>query len=108
MTAGKGFFKLALSIMSCYKSITKKICITNGCHSYRSQNLQTAKTAYGNYRSEYDSLNSWLTRVPNYEPRETDDIRQIETKLANQRVSAVLMSNFTIKSMQTAKWIKKL
>ncbi|XP_041133217.1 periplakin-like [Polyodon spathula] len=51
----------------------------------RSQDLQTAKTAYANYRSEYDSLNSWLTRVPNYEPKETDNIRQIETKLANQR-----------------------
>lgn len=42
--------------------------------------------AYKNYRNEYDNLNSWLARVPNYEPRETDDVRQVETKLKNQRV----------------------
>lgn len=42
--------------------------------------------AYKNYRNDYDNLNSWLSRVPNYEPRETDDIRQVETKLKNQRV----------------------
>lgn len=42
--------------------------------------------AYNNYRNDYDNLNSWLSRVPNYEPRETDDSRQVETKLKNQRV----------------------
>lgn len=42
--------------------------------------------AYNNYSNDYDNLNSWLSRVPNYEPRETDDLRQIETKLKNQRV----------------------
>uniref|UniRef100_A0A3Q1I377 Periplakin n=1 Tax=Acanthochromis polyacanthus TaxID=80966 RepID=A0A3Q1I377_9TELE len=51
----------------------------------RSQSLQRAKMAYSNYRNDYDNLNSWLSRVPNYEPRETDDARQIETKLKNQR-----------------------
>ncbi|XP_023654268.2 periplakin [Paramormyrops kingsleyae] len=51
----------------------------------RSQSLQRAKTSYGNYRTEYDNLNSWLSRVPNYEPRETDDIKQVEAKLKNQR-----------------------
>ncbi|XP_034395443.1 periplakin [Cyclopterus lumpus] len=51
----------------------------------RSQSLQRAKMAYNNYRNDYDNLNSWLSRVPNYEPRETDDIRQVETKLKNQR-----------------------
>ncbi|XP_030646106.1 periplakin [Chanos chanos] len=51
----------------------------------RSQSLQRAKVAYGNYRKDYDNLNSWLSRVPNYEPRETDDLRQIDSKLANQR-----------------------
>lgn len=55
----------------------------------RSQSLQRAKTSYGNYRTEYDNLNSWLSRVPNYEPRETDDIKQVEGKLKNQRVSAL-------------------
>ncbi|XP_066499036.1 periplakin [Hoplias malabaricus] len=51
----------------------------------RSQNLQRAKTAYSGYRNDYDNLNSWLSRVPNYEPRETDDIAQVENKLRNQR-----------------------
>ncbi|XP_076000185.1 periplakin [Genypterus blacodes] len=51
----------------------------------RSQSLQRAKMSYNNYSNDYDNLNSWLSRVPNYEPRETDDTRQIETKLKNQR-----------------------
>ncbi|XP_067274886.1 periplakin [Pseudorasbora parva] len=51
----------------------------------RAQSLQRAKTAYSNYHNDYDNLNSWLSRVPNYEPRETDDIKQIEVKLKNQR-----------------------
>ncbi|KAF1380041.1 hypothetical protein PFLUV_G00182370 [Perca fluviatilis] len=51
----------------------------------RSQSLQRAKMAYKNYQNDYDNLNSWLSRVPNYEPRETDDIRQVETKLKSQR-----------------------
>ncbi|XP_041856858.1 periplakin [Melanotaenia boesemani] len=51
----------------------------------RSQSLQRAKMAYNNYHKDYDNLNSWLSRVPNYEPRETDDVRQVETKLKNQR-----------------------
>lgn len=54
---------------------------------YRSQSLQRAKVAYSNYSNDYENLNSWLSRMPNYEPRETDDIRQVETKLRNQRVS---------------------
>lgn len=54
--------------------------------SCRSQNLQRAKMSYNNYRNDYDNLNSWLSRVPNYEPRDTDDVRQVETKLRNQRV----------------------
>uniref|UniRef100_A0A8C4FE13 Periplakin n=1 Tax=Dicentrarchus labrax TaxID=13489 RepID=A0A8C4FE13_DICLA len=41
--------------------------------------------AYKNYRNDYDNLNSWLSRVPNYEPHETDDPRKVETKLKNQR-----------------------
>lgn len=42
--------------------------------------------AYKNYHNDYDNLNNWLSHVPNYEPRETDDVRQVETKLRNQRV----------------------
>jgi len=59
---------------------------------YRSQSLQRAKTAYGNYRNDYDNLNSWLSRVPNYEPRETDDIKQIDAKLKNQRVTYIFIT----------------
>ncbi|XP_051572822.1 periplakin [Myxocyprinus asiaticus] len=51
----------------------------------RSQSLQRAKVAYANYHNDYDNLNSWLSRIPNHEPRETDDIKQIEAKLKNQR-----------------------
>uniref|UniRef100_A0A8D3CSE0 Periplakin n=1 Tax=Scophthalmus maximus TaxID=52904 RepID=A0A8D3CSE0_SCOMX len=51
----------------------------------RSQSLQRAKMSYKNYRNDYDNLNSWMSRIPNYEPRETDDTRQVETKLKNQR-----------------------
>ncbi|KAL2101515.1 hypothetical protein ACEWY4_003276 [Coilia grayii] len=51
----------------------------------RSQSLQRAKMAYNNYRSDYDNLNSWLSRVPNYEPRDTDDLSQVDSKLRNQR-----------------------
>uniref|UniRef100_A0A8C6L3X4 Periplakin n=1 Tax=Nothobranchius furzeri TaxID=105023 RepID=A0A8C6L3X4_NOTFU len=61
-----------------YNNLTRQI-------DARSQNLQRAKMAYKNYRNDYDNLNSWLSRVPNYEPRETDDMRQVETKLKNQR-----------------------
>ena len=52
----------------------------------RSQSLQRAKMSYNNYRNDYDNLNSWLSRVPNYEAKENDDTRQLETKLKNQRV----------------------
>ncbi|KAI5629462.1 periplakin isoform X1 [Silurus asotus] len=51
----------------------------------RSQSLQKSKTSYSNYRNDYDNLNSWLSRVPNYEPHETDTIQQVEGKLKNQR-----------------------
>uniref|UniRef100_A0A8C7SKP2 Periplakin n=1 Tax=Oncorhynchus mykiss TaxID=8022 RepID=A0A8C7SKP2_ONCMY len=47
--------------------------------------LQRAKTSYSNYRSDYDNLNNWLSRVPNYEPTEKDNLSQVETKLENQK-----------------------
>uniref|UniRef100_A0A8C7STL9 Periplakin n=1 Tax=Oncorhynchus mykiss TaxID=8022 RepID=A0A8C7STL9_ONCMY len=49
------------------------------------QSLQRAKTSYSNYRSDYDNLNNWLSRVPNYEPTEKDNLSQVETKLENQK-----------------------
>uniref|UniRef100_A0A8C7HWN5 Periplakin n=1 Tax=Oncorhynchus kisutch TaxID=8019 RepID=A0A8C7HWN5_ONCKI len=51
----------------------------------RTQSLQRAKTSYSNYRSDYDNLNNWLSRVPNYEPTEKDNLSQVETKLENQK-----------------------
>lgn len=51
----------------------------------RSQSLQRARMAYNNYSKDYNNLNSWLSRIPNYEPHETDDPIQVETKLKNQR-----------------------
>ncbi|XP_034045796.1 periplakin [Thalassophryne amazonica] len=51
----------------------------------RSQSLQRASMAYSKYRNDYDDLNSWLGRIPNYDPQETDDLRQIQTKLNNQK-----------------------
>ncbi|XP_055772689.1 periplakin-like, partial [Salvelinus fontinalis] len=51
----------------------------------RTQSLQRAKTSYSSYRSDYDNLNNWLSRVPNYEPTEKDNLSQVETKLENQK-----------------------
>lgn len=52
--------------------------------------------AYKNYHNDYDNLNNWLSHVPNYEPRETDDVRQVETKLRNQRVRVNLTLLFSL------------
>uniref|UniRef100_A0A8C5QMB9 Periplakin n=1 Tax=Leptobrachium leishanense TaxID=445787 RepID=A0A8C5QMB9_9ANUR len=50
------------------------------------QSLQKAKTAYSGYRSSYDNLDQWLRNQPNYEPKESDSVRQVGTKLKNQQV----------------------
>ncbi|XP_054614550.1 periplakin [Dunckerocampus dactyliophorus] len=65
--------------------LNKRFNILNNQIDTRSQSLQRAKMSYNNYRNDYNNLNNWLARVPNYEPSETDDIRQLETKLKNQR-----------------------
>ncbi|XP_075422275.1 periplakin [Ascaphus truei] len=52
----------------------------------RSQYLQKAKTAYSGYRSGYDRVDGWLHNLPNHEPKETDSVKQVETKLKNQRL----------------------
>uniref|UniRef100_A0A3Q0SGZ2 Periplakin n=1 Tax=Amphilophus citrinellus TaxID=61819 RepID=A0A3Q0SGZ2_AMPCI len=67
------------------QKLSKRYNNLNSQVDSRAQSLQRAKMAYNNYRNDYDNLNSWLSRVPNYEPRETDDPRQVETKLRNQR-----------------------
>ncbi|XP_077069203.1 periplakin isoform X2 [Siphateles boraxobius] len=76
------------------QKLSKRFDNLNRQTEARSQSLQRAKTAYTNYHNDYDNLNSWLSRVPNYEPRETDDIKQIEAKLKNQRI---LLSDITRK-----------
>ncbi|XP_068099578.1 periplakin isoform X2 [Hyperolius riggenbachi] len=52
----------------------------------RSQGLQKAKTAYSNYRSGYDQVDGWLRNIPNHEPKDTDGIKQVESKLKDQRL----------------------
>ncbi|KAM8961664.1 periplakin [Pelodytes ibericus] len=51
----------------------------------RSQGLQKAKTAYSGYRSSYDNVDEWLRKLPNYEPKESDSVKDVETKLRHQR-----------------------
>ncbi|KAG9469435.1 hypothetical protein GDO78_020487 [Eleutherodactylus coqui] len=52
----------------------------------RSQALQKAKMAYTNYRNSYDQLDGWLHNLPNHEPKDTDSVNKVETKLKNQRL----------------------
>ncbi|XP_053326460.1 periplakin [Spea bombifrons] len=52
----------------------------------RSLALQKAKAAYSNYRNNYDSVDGWLRNLPTYEPKDTDNVKQVETKLKNQRL----------------------
>ncbi|XP_069502144.1 periplakin isoform X2 [Ambystoma mexicanum] len=52
----------------------------------RSQSLEKAKISYSNYRNGYDDIDHWLSGIPNHEPRETDSVRQVETKLKQQRL----------------------
>ncbi|XP_063791099.1 periplakin isoform X2 [Pseudophryne corroboree] len=52
----------------------------------RSQGLQKSNTAYSNYRSSYDHLDQWLRNIPNYEPKDTDSVKQVEGKLNSQRL----------------------
>ncbi|XP_074866951.1 periplakin [Carettochelys insculpta] len=51
---------------------------------HRSQTLQKAKSAYSTYRTGYNQVNQFLCNIPNYEPQETDNVQQVETKLKNQ------------------------
>uniref|UniRef100_A0A8B9VLP5 Periplakin n=1 Tax=Anas zonorhyncha TaxID=75864 RepID=A0A8B9VLP5_9AVES len=51
---------------------------------HRTQTLQKARSAYSNYRTNYDKINQFLCNIPNYEPQETDNIQQVEVKLKNQ------------------------
>ncbi|XP_059414392.1 periplakin-like [Carassius carassius] len=67
------------------QKLTKRFDNLNRQAESRLQCLQRAKTAHASYHNDYDNLNSWLSRIPNYEPRETDEIRQIEEKLKSQR-----------------------
>uniref|UniRef100_A0A8C5UF51 Periplakin n=1 Tax=Malurus cyaneus samueli TaxID=2593467 RepID=A0A8C5UF51_9PASS len=67
---------------------------------HRTQTLQKAKSAYTNYRSNYDKVNQFLCKIPNYEPQETDNIQQVEMKLKNQ---AALLSDIASKEQEVQK-----
>ncbi|XP_061605604.1 periplakin [Phyllopteryx taeniolatus] len=67
------------------QKLNKRFNILNNQIDTRAQSLQRAKMSYNNYRNDYSNMNNWLSRIPNYEPSETDDIKQLETKLKNQR-----------------------
>uniref|UniRef100_A0A8D0EP52 Periplakin n=1 Tax=Strix occidentalis caurina TaxID=311401 RepID=A0A8D0EP52_STROC len=67
---------------------------------HRTQTLQKAKSAYSNYRTNYDKVNQFLCNIPNYEPQETDNIQQVEMKLKNQ---AALLSDIASKEQAVQK-----
>ncbi|NXC30738.1 PEPL protein, partial [Campylorhamphus procurvoides] len=67
---------------------------------HRTQTLQKAKSAYSNYRTNYDKVNQFLCNIPNYEPQETDNIQQVEMKLKNQ---AALLSDIASKEQEVQK-----
>ncbi|XP_009993749.1 PREDICTED: periplakin [Chaetura pelagica] len=67
---------------------------------HRTQTLQKAGSAYSNYRTNYDKVNQFLCNIPNYEPQETDNIQQVETKLKNQ---LVLLSDIASKEQEVQK-----
>ncbi|XP_074553216.1 periplakin [Halichoeres trimaculatus] len=67
------------------KKLNKRFDNLNRQIDTRAQCLQRAKMAYKNYNNDYSNLNNWLARVPNYDPKETDDTATVETKLKNQR-----------------------
>ncbi|XP_067912472.1 periplakin isoform X2 [Heterodontus francisci] len=66
------------------KKINQRYDNLNKQLDIRSENLQKAKSAYSNFRNGSDALDSWLSNIPNYEPRETDSTKTIENKLKNQ------------------------
>ncbi|KAM6078371.1 periplakin [Theristicus caerulescens] len=67
---------------------------------HRTQTLQKARSAYSNYRTNYDKVNQFLCNIPNYEPQETDNIQQVEMKLKNQ---AALLSDIASKEQEVQK-----
>ncbi|XP_077390053.1 periplakin [Festucalex cinctus] len=67
------------------QKLNKRFNILNNQIDARSQSLQRAKMSYNNYHTDYNNMNNWLARIPNYDPSETDDIKQLENKLKNQR-----------------------
>ncbi|NXD30702.1 PEPL protein, partial [Spelaeornis formosus] len=67
---------------------------------HRTQTLQKAKSAYSNYRSNYDKVNEFLSSIPSYEPQETDNIQQVEMKLKSQ---VALLSDIANKEQEVQK-----
>uniref|UniRef100_UPI00398F7313 periplakin n=1 Tax=Pristiophorus japonicus TaxID=55135 RepID=UPI00398F7313 len=75
------------------KKLNKRYDNLNKQLESRSENLQKAKIAYSNFRTSSDSLDSWLSNIPNYEPRETDSAKTIDNKLKNQRRVLIDITN---------------
>ncbi|NXQ67055.1 PEPL protein, partial [Quiscalus mexicanus] len=67
---------------------------------HRTQTLQKAKSAYSNYRTNYDKVNQFLCNIPNYEPQETDNIQTVEMKLKSQ---AALLNDIASKEQEVQK-----
>ncbi|KAM9391816.1 periplakin [Pholidichthys leucotaenia] len=65
-------------LSKCYNTLNQQV-------DARAQCLQRAKYSNNNYRNDYSNLNTWLSRVPNYDANETDSQMQVEAKLKNQR-----------------------
>ena len=59
----------------------------------RAQSLQSARTEHDAFCSGRNHLLQFLSHIPSYEPQETDSLGQVETKLNNQKVSGLGVSN---------------
>ncbi|XP_032896288.1 periplakin isoform X1 [Amblyraja radiata] len=68
----------------------------------RIENLQKAKSSYSSFRNGSDTLDSWLSNIPNYEPQEHDSTRTIDNKLKKQMN---LLTEITNKEPDLAKTI---
>ncbi|XP_069762201.1 periplakin isoform X2 [Narcine bancroftii] len=66
------------------KNLNQRYDNLNNQLDRRIENLQKAKNAYSTFRNGSDVLDSWLSNIPNYEPRETDSAKTIDNKLKNQ------------------------
>uniref|UniRef100_A0A672Z2K1 Uncharacterized protein n=1 Tax=Sphaeramia orbicularis TaxID=375764 RepID=A0A672Z2K1_9TELE len=74
--------EVAPSDLSSLEKTQQELAVSGSVHSL---SLHRANTAYKNYRNGYDGLNKWMSHIPNYDPRETDNALQVETKMRSQK-----------------------